>query len=200
MKIKKRNILLFLAVVTGLCFLGYYTFDQARDHLRKLDQTISQKELDLDLIKRDINNNMEYVAKWDSIKSFMDETPGDRLTAYGDFIISLETERNFDLQSTPEERPIPDNKEMQEIVFKLEFLSNITDLAEFLGRLDSEQNKLLQIKSLTVNYRGKSYRSGYTGYDKTDDKELSVTMVLAAPTKLVQNVEEAATFTGNLLK
>ncbi len=200
MKIKKRNILLFLAIVTGLGFLGYYTFTQARDHLQKLDQTISQKELDLDLIRRDIDNNMEYVDKWDSIRSFMDEAPGDRLTAYGDFIISLETERNFDLQSTPEERAIPDNKEMQEIVFKLEFVSNISDLAEFLGRLDQEQDKLLQIKSMAVTYRGKSYRTAYGSYDKNDDKELSVTLVLAAPTKLVQETEEAATFTGSLLQ
>lgn len=199
MKIKKRNILLTAIIVIAIFSLGYFTYTQANEHLESLEQKIAQKQLDLELLLSDIENNKEYLEKWDSIKSFMDETIGSRRTAYGDFIITLETERNFDLQTTTEERAIPDNKQMQEIVFKLEFSSNITDLAEFLGRLDSEQDKLLQIKSLTINYRGKTIRNTTLTPERTDERDLAVTLVLAAPARIEQTQPETAVFSGSLL-
>ena len=199
MKIKKRLILI-PAVLAVMSMIGFSTFKECQEKLSELDYTISQKKMELSLLKQDIDNKKEFVEKWDSIKAFMDKLPGDIMTEYGDFIISLETERNFDLQSTTEEQPIPDNSKMQEIVFKLEFQSNVNDLAEFLGRLDSENNKLLQIKNMTVNYRGNSYRSTYVGYDKSEDKDLFVTLILATPAKVVEETEETTTFTGTILQ
>ena len=198
MAIKKRNFLILPTLVV-LSVVGYYTYKECKDYLNKLEQEISQKSLEYNLIRQEIDDNKIYEEKWDSIKSFMKELPSDRMNNYGDFLINLETERNFDLQSTPEELPIPDNKEMQEIVFKLEFTSTITDLAEFLGRLDSEQDKLLQIKSMTVNYRGKTFRPTYSLLDKAEDKELVVNLVLATPAQAVESEETEINYGGTIL-
>ncbi len=198
MALKKRNILI-LPIIIIIAFVGYFTYKKCTEYLEKLEHEINQKSLEYSLIKQEIDDNKVYEEKWDSIKSFMNELPGDRMNNYGDFLINLETERNFDLQSTPEEVPIPANEEMQEIVFKLQFTSTITDLAEFLGRLDSEQNKLLQIKSMTVNYHGKSFRPGYSTIDKNEDKELVVDLVLATPAKAVESEENDIKYGGTLL-
>ena len=198
MALKKRNILILPALIV-LAFVGYYTYKKCTEYLEKLDHEINQKSLEYSLIRQEIDDNKIFEEKWGSIKTFMNELPGDRMNSYGDFLINLETERNFDLQSTPEEVPIPANKEMQEIVFKLQFTSTITDLAEFLGRLDGEQDKLLQIKSMTVNYRGKTFRPGYSIFDKNEDKELAVDLVLATPAKAVESEETEISYGGVIL-
>ena len=198
MAMKKRNILILPALIV-LAIVGYSTYKKSTEYLKQLDNEIAQKSLEYNLITQEIDDNKIYEKKWDSIKAFMDELPGDRMNNYGDFLINLETERNFDLQSTPEEVPIIDNEEMQEIVFKLQFSSTITDLAEFLGRLDGEQDKLLQIKSMIVNYRGKTFRPGYSIFDKNEDKELAVNLVLATPAKATQAEETEITYGGAIL-
>lgn len=185
-----------IPVVAILAGLGYYLAYKALVYIEDLDDTIQKKQETLKALESDITRAEPYVALWNNIKAFLDEEPGDRLTAYGDFLISLETERNFDLQSTPEERKLPNNDQMQEIIFSLDFASNINDLAEFLAKLDGESEKLLQIKSLTVVYRGKPLSSTYTGINTADNKELSVAMVLATPSKKSTNITEENLISG----
>ncbi|MBN2841933.1 MAG: hypothetical protein JXM68_02520 [Sedimentisphaerales bacterium] len=194
----RKHTLLFLATVVALAALAYFftTYD-----ISELDETIKNKSMELALLKEDIERTEPYVAMWDSIKDFMEEDPGERLTAYGNFIISLETERNFFFQSTPEERAIAGNEQMREIAFRLEFNSTIKDLAEFLGRLDAEQKKLLKIESMTVNYTGKNLAGTLPDNTKDENKDLAVTLVLAAPVKKIDKIaQENELFPGNLLK
>lgn len=194
----RKHTALFLIIVVALAALAYFftTYD-----ISELDETIKNKSVELALLKEDIAHTEPYVAMWDSIKGFMDEDPGERLTAYGNFILSLETERGFIFQSTPEERAIAGNEQMREIAFRLEFNSTIKGLAELLGRLDAEQNKLLKIESMTVNYSGKNQAGGLPGNATDENKDLAVTLVLAAPVKKTdKTAQENELFPGGLLK
>lgn len=182
MKTRKRKIILILIGIVVLLLTGRWIYIKMTDYLDGLDTQIAEVQTNLSLARKELDDNSEFVEKWNRISSFknapMDER-GTKLTAYLD---SLAADLNIVYQnlSAPSSRPFKDNQEFQMLRYKLVFPADLKDLVEFLHRLDSS-DRLIRIDRLQINRRKTSY-SNYYETPLPSTKDLTVEITISIPT------------------
>jgi hypothetical protein len=180
---KKAVVLLIVALIAAAFLAGRQVAVKMHRHIQSLDEKIAERQIQLDFAQAEVNNNKDYVRKWDTIRGFRQEPVEDLQNKFTAYLQSLETERRFHYSSlgSASGRPVEAGSEFQVLSYNVSFFANLDDLVEFVGQLDNS-DKLLRIERLKITRRA-DYQTLRESVVPTfwSPGDLSVEMTVAIP-------------------
>ena len=141
---------LFLAggiVGVGALLLGWNVAMWMQTYLEEINNDIARLQLQLREVTDEIKQNKSYHQKWASISGFQRSPVVERKNMIERHLQSLGTV--FDAFSPTKGEPIQENPEFQELSYVFDFSADLSDLTEFLGKLD-HSDELLRITRLDM--------------------------------------------------
>jgi len=151
---RKKILIITLALAVMGVWLGRIIILRMNNYLDDLNGQITDKQADLDQARDEIQENREFVRNWGQIKDFLLEPTEERQTSLNAYIQQLERDSKvqFTNYGTFSEKPMGGHPEFMILsVDNLRFSCNLESLVEFLERLDTDDQRLLQITRLRID-------------------------------------------------